>query len=98
MLARIAAVDIWDATGIQGMPFNTLYQLAAIASRSPDNSKLRPLLLMPDLIAHRLSAARTDPFESDEWQHTQMMTPGGRAWNVDLLDRAGLPSIFLARR
>jgi len=96
MLTRVPAVDIWDATGIQGMPFNTLYQLAAIATRSPEQLEMADrLLLIPDLIAHRLSAGAHRSVEVTNGSTTQMMTPGGAAWNLDLLGRAGLPSHFL---
>jgi len=97
MLTRIAAVDIWDATGIQGMPFNTLYQVAAIAARSPEQLDMADrLLLIPDLIAHRLSAGAHRSVEVTNGSTTQMMTPGGSAWNIDLLTRAGLPFHFLS--
>ena len=96
MLARISATEIWDATGIQGMPFNTLYQVDAIASRAPEQlAAADRLLLMPDLIANRLTRGTHRSVEMSNGSTTQMMRPGGAAWNVDFLTRAGLPSHFL---
>jgi len=95
MLARIAAVDIWDATGIQGMRSTRSISLPQLLPGREQLEVADRLLLMPDLIAHRLSGGAHRSVEVTNGSTTQMMTPGGRAWNVDLLDRAGLPSHFL---
>jgi rhamnulokinase len=50
---------------------------------------------MPDLVAHRLSGGAHRSVEMTNGSTTQMMTPGGGAWNIDFLDRIGLPSHFL---
>jgi rhamnulokinase len=97
MLKQISAEEIWDATGIQGMPFNTLYQLAAIAKRDPKQLEAADrLLLIPDLIANRLTGGAHRSVEVSNGSTTQMMSPGATAWNTGLLERVGLPTHFLS--
>ena len=49
-----AAAELYAATGIQHLPFNTIYQLAAAAG-TPSLAAARTLLLIPDLLAYWLT-------------------------------------------
>ncbi|WP_405591497.1 rhamnulokinase family protein [Streptomyces sp. NBC_01190] len=51
---RLGARELYAATGLQHLPFNTVFQLAA-ARRSVQLGAARTLLLVPDLLAHWLS-------------------------------------------
>src|SRR3569833_1126308 len=96
LLERIPEVDLWDGTGIQGMPFNTIYQLAAISKRSQEQlDQADRLLLIPDLNANRLSGGSHREVEISNASTTQMMLPGGAGWNLSLVERAGLPGHIL---
>ncbi len=96
VLARVPAEDIWAATGIQGMPFNTLYQLQARQARDPGLlARAHRLLLIPDLLAHRLTGGASLAVETTNASTTQCLDTRTGQWNHALLSRIGLPSHFL---
>lgn len=93
---RIPSEEIWDATGIQHLSFNSLYQLLAIQARDPDLlSRADRLLMMSDLLHAQLMGNKGRGVERTNGSTTQMMTPGAGAWNIPLLERLGLPHHFL---
>ncbi len=88
--------EIWAKTGVQFLPFNTLYQLHALQARNPGLlDKAVHLLLMPDLFHHQLTQGRSVANERTEASTTQFFNPTTRAWEPSLLTRLGLPSHFL---
>ncbi len=92
----IAPQDIWDATGVQFMPFNTLYQLQALQNRSPSLlDRATRLLMIPDLLHHQLTQGRSVVNEITNASTTQLVNPQTRQWEPSLLTRLGLPSHFL---
>lgn len=94
--AMIPPAELWAATGIQFLPFNTLYQLYALHTRRPDLlDQAKTLLLMPDLLHHRLTAGSSVTSEITNASTTQMLNPATRRWEPSLLERIGLPSHFL---
>ena len=52
----VPAAELYAVTGIQHLPFNTIYQLAAARAR-PRSPRARTLLLIPDLLAYWLTGA-----------------------------------------
>ena len=55
--------EIYERTGIQFMPINTIYQLMAlVTSRDPQLEAADRLLTMPALLAYWLTGARADEF------------------------------------
>src|SRR2546428_1499919 len=57
--ARVPARELYERTGIQMMPINSIYQLWAMAtSGDPALDAAEPLLMMPDLFHYWLSGAR----------------------------------------
>jgi rhamnulokinase len=52
--SRMSASELYTTTGIQHLPFNTIYQLAAAAS-TPAFASARTLLLIPDLLGYWLT-------------------------------------------
>lgn len=82
---------IYDVTGLQFLPFNTLYQLA---SEQPDAlDRADTLLLIPDLVVHRLTGAVGA--ERTNASTTQFYDATAGTWANDLLDAAGLPKGLL---
>jgi rhamnulokinase len=81
---------IFAATGVQILPFNTLYQLLALADKRPSFLRAaRRLLFMPDLFTHWLGG---DPRVDRTIASTsQCYDPAARNWSFALLDRLGLP-------
>ena len=88
--------EIWDATGLQFLPFNTLYQLHALQARSPGLlNRAARLLMIPDLLHHQLTGGRSRVNEITDASTTQLVNPRTRQWEPSLLTRIGLPSHFL---
>src|ERR1700727_3005621 len=54
VLAKVPAADLYAVTGVQQMPINTIYQLAAEA-RAPPLAPARTPLLIPDLLGDWLT-------------------------------------------
>ncbi len=95
---RLPEENIWDESGIQSMSFNTLYQLEAIRLRNPKLlDKAQCMLLIPDVLHTLLSRQSPSDTKSEftDASTTQMLRPGSREWNYNLLTRLGIPSHFL---
>lgn len=92
VLAKIPAADIYAITGVQFLPINTLFQLAAARSAG-DLAHARRLLLIPDLLAYQLTGvARTEITNAST---TQLLDVAKREWSTDLLGKLGLaPELF----
>lgn len=86
--------EIFQRTGIQFMPLNTLFQLMGFARRQPHLLPLADrLLMMPDLFHYWLCGS-----ETNEWTNastSQMADPRTRDWDRELVARLGLPTAFL---
>ncbi len=94
VLERLGRGRVYERTGIQFLPFNTLYQLAGIAERNPGLlACARRLLFMPDLLAHWLTGC--DASERSIASTSQMLDPRAGAWAADLLAELTLPAGIL---
>lgn len=81
---------IYRQTGIQFMPFNTLYQLRAEQQQSLDLLTMADkLLLMPDYLLYLLCGVRRAEYSIAST--TQLTDPHQRNWAWDLMDQLGLP-------
>jgi len=88
VLARVPADELYRRNGLQFLPFNTLFQLAAEGDLGGVN-----MLLIPDLFAfwltHRAVAERTNA------STTGLLRIDDREWDDDLITRLGYPrSLF----
>jgi rhamnulokinase len=54
LFETLPAADLYAESGLQVMPFNTIFQLIADAHAGPDRAAARTILLTPDLINHWL--------------------------------------------
>ncbi len=97
-LEKLGATRLYERTGLQLLPFNTLFQLLAHAAAEPGTIKAADKLLMiPDLLHHMLSGQAA--VEASNASTTQMIDPrvGERgAWATDLLETLGLPTNLLS--
>lgn len=82
---RVPFADLYAQNGLQFLPFNTLYQLAADGSRLDDADSV---LLIPDLLAHWLTGARGA--EVTNASTTGLLSRDG-GWNDELIARLGFP-------
>jgi rhamnulokinase len=90
VFAKIPRADIFTRTGIQFLPFNTLFQLVAHAKEriQADADALR-LLMIPDLCHHRLCGSLEG--ERTNASTTQLLNATSGKWDPDLFDELGLP-------
>ncbi|MGP8000855.1 MAG: rhamnulokinase [Streptosporangiaceae bacterium] len=86
--ARIGAAELYAVTGIQQLPFNTLYQLAA-AARAGQLDGAQTLLLIPDLLAYWLTGEIGA--ELTNASTTQLLDATAQGWSDGLICAAGLP-------
>lgn len=88
VLAEVGPEWLYRGTGIQFLPFNTVFQLAAIRDTA-QFAAARTLLLIPDLIAYWLTGeARTELTNAST---TQLLNVDSGHWHADLPSRLGIP-------
>ena len=80
--------EIFENTGIQFLPFNTLFQMFAHVRENVPPSA-RTLLLIPDFINFQLTGRRMCEYTNATT--TQMLNARTGEWDSELLKRLGLP-------
>lgn len=90
--ARVPRETLSARTGLQFLPFNTIYQLAASIG-SPELESAAMLLLIPDLIGYWLSGVPIA--EATNASTTGLFDVATRGWAMDLVEAAGLPTRIL---
>jgi rhamnulokinase len=80
---------LYAASGLQFLPFNTLYQLAVDQRDGVIDAHTR-LLMIPDLIAFWLTGAQA--VEATNASTTGLLDVTTGDWNQTLIDKLGLPS------
>lgn len=88
MSADLGREEIYRRTGIQFLPFNTLYQLKAWRQRQ-EGAKVAHLLLIPDYFHYRLTGALN--WEYTNASTTQLLNVATGDWDHTLLAYLGLP-------
>jgi rhamnulokinase len=92
--ALVPRDEIFKATGLQFMEFNTLYQLLAMKfAKSPQLDIAHSFLMIPDLFHWLLTGIKSN--EATNASTTQFLNPKTKSWANDLLDRFGLPKQIL---
>jgi rhamnulokinase len=95
VVGKIGKEEIYQATGIQFMPINTLYQLFAAQRQTPKLlDAAKHLLTIPDLFHYWLSGNAVCEFTNATT--TQMVDPLKRTWATGLMQRLELPVHLLA--
>ena len=85
--AAIPPPALYAATGLQHLPFNTIYQLVA-ARGTPALAAAHRLLLIPDLIAYWLTGEAGT--ELTNASTTQLIDPRTRTWSPHIADTLGI--------
>ena len=85
----IPPAELYARTGLQFLPFNTIYQLAA-ARGTPALTAAGSMLLIPDLIGFWLSGTRLS--EVTNASTTALLDVRRRTWDTELIDAIGLPA------
>jgi rhamnulokinase len=92
----VDAGELYAVTGIQHLPFNTIFQVAAAAG-TPALAAARTLLLIPDLLGYWLTGEIGA--EVTNASTTALLDVAKRTWATGLMERAGIPTgLFPALR
>lgn len=86
----VPKVEIFEKTGIQFLPFNTIFQLF---SEDETLQKADKLLLLPDLINYFLTGK--DFAEYTNATTTQFLNGQTKNWDFELLDKLKIPTKIL---
>lgn len=82
--------EIFRKTGIQFLPFNTIYQLYAAKQANPSLFReSKHFLMIPDLLRYFLTGQIRSEFSNATT--TQLYNPALGRWDADLLQRLGIP-------
>jgi rhamnulokinase len=85
-LARVPFAELYETTGIQLLPINTLFQLLALGPPAAAET----LLLIPDLLGFWLTGERVA--EATNASTTQLLDARSGEWSLPLIERFGLPA------
>ena len=86
--AQLGRADIYRRSGIQFLPFNTLYQFRALSEQQPALlEKVAHALLIPDYFSYRLTGEMN--WEYTNATTTQMVNINTDSWDETLLNWAG---------
>ncbi|MBI5929836.1 MAG: rhamnulokinase [Chloroflexi bacterium] len=92
--AKVPQREIFEQTGIQFMPINTLYQLLSLVeAKSPLLDVAQTFLTIPDLLNFWLTGVQVGEFTNATT--TQMLNPRTGQWASDMLSRLGIPTRIL---
>jgi rhamnulokinase len=91
---RVPPRELYERTGVQLLPINTLFQLAAMAADAdPGLDAAARMLLIPDLMHHWLCGSEVG--ERTNATTTQCLDIRTGAWAFDLLERLEIPARIL---
>ena len=91
---RVSADDIYGITGIQFLPFNTLFQLYAACRDTPKLVEAAATFLtVPDLLNYWLTGRIACEYTNATT--TQFVDARSRSWATGLLSQLGLPTRLL---
>jgi rhamnulokinase len=91
---RVPAEEIYATTGIQFLPFNTLFQVVAATRNTPRLiDAARTLVTIPDLFNYWLTGRLTSEFTIATT--TQFVDARSRSWATKLLSNLDVPSRLL---
>lgn len=87
---QLGKAEIYGRSGIQFLPFNTLYQLRALAEQQPELvEKVAHALLIPDYLSYRLTGNLN--WEYTNATTTQLVNINTDSWDERLLAWTGVP-------
>jgi len=92
VVAEVGAAHLYAVNGLQQLPFNTIYQLIS-ALGSPEMAGAQTMLLLPDLLGHRLTGAVGA--ERTNASTTGLYDVRSGEWAGDLAARVGIPTGLL---
>ncbi|MGO4347725.1 rhamnulokinase family protein [Paenibacillus sp. MCAF9] len=94
VVEELTETGIFAKTGIQFLPFNTIYQLAALKKAdSPLLRDAKHFLMIPDLLRYFLTGEKYNEFSNATT--TQLYNPVAGSWDEELIRSIGIsPELF----
>ena len=88
---RIPEAELYARTGIQKLPFNTIYQLYAVKLQEPELlERAARLLMVPEYLNFLLTGQKKN--EYTDATTTQLVNAETKTWDAELLEKLGLPA------
>ncbi len=88
--SKVSKRKIFDETGIQFLPFNTIYQLVALKESSPELlEKADQFLMISDLLNFEMTGKPVIEFSNATT--TQLYNPQKNSWSEELLSALEIP-------
>ncbi len=85
--------DLYRRTGMQELPFNTVFQLVAERRERPDlHERAARMLMMPELLTYLLTGRMVSEYSISST--TGLLDARARDWDRDLIEALGLPQRF----
>ncbi len=81
---------LYERTGIQKQPFNTIYQLAAV--NKADLQKAKRFLMIPEYFNYLLTGKAVNEYTNAT--STALVNARTKTWDGELLDALGLPRVL----
>jgi rhamnulokinase len=88
--ARVTPQELYERTGLQHLPFNTIYQLACEGELLEAADRIA---LIPDLLGYWLTGVEVA--ERTNASTTGLLGARSRDWDIELAERASIPSRLL---
>ena len=83
--------ELYDATGLQKLPFNTIYQLMAVKEQAPEIlDKAAHFLMVPDYFNFLLTGEITNEYTCAST--TELVNVDSMEWDYALIEKLGLPT------
>lgn len=90
LIKYISEEELYKRTGIQKQPFNTIYQLLALKKESPEQlEKADSLLMIPDYFNYKLTGVKKQEYTNATTSN--LVNAEGKEWDVEIIDKLGLP-------
>ncbi|MCP8967735.1 rhamnulokinase [Ectobacillus ponti] len=87
----ISKERLYLETGIQFQKFNTIYQLYALKKSHPDIlARAKTFLMIPDYLNYLLTGKKANEYTNAT--STQLVNAFTKKWDLDLLEKLGIPA------
>jgi len=88
---KISLPELYSRTGIQKLPFNTVYQLMAVKTNEPNQLKeAKSLLMIPEYFNFLLTGFKTAEYTNAT--STQLVNAHSKEWDYELMELLGYPT------
>ena len=87
---HISEVDLYSRVGIQKVIYNTIYQLMAIKTKTPEYlDNAAHLLFMPDYLHYRLSGIKKSEYTIAST--SALVNAASKTWDDEVIEKCGFP-------